>query len=131
MPPMGNNHRLRAVIVEGNAVSRELLRGILRNHGVEVEGEALGSEHALGLVRRLTPDLACVDIGLADGGGVSLLQAIKSERPQTRIIMVSGASQPDRVRGAMEAGADGFIVKPYSAATLFMTIARLFPALGR
>lgn len=118
--------RLRVLIVEDNPVSRELLRALLRKQGMEVVRECSSARAAIEAAARLRPDLVCLDIGLAEGDGIEVLRQLKSERAGLRVLMVSGASQRSRVREALEAGADGFVVKPYTPATLGAALERVF-----
>lgn len=115
---------LRVLIVEDNAVSRELLRALLRKQGMEVVRECSSAGAAIEAAARLRPDLVCLDIGLAEGDGLDVLRRLKREQPGLRVLMVSGASQRSRVREALEAGADGFVVKPYTPATLAAALER-------
>jgi two-component system chemotaxis response regulator CheY len=125
---MDGRKRLNAIIVEDNHVSRALLRGLLRAEEVEVTGEATNAERARALLVHGNPDLVCLDILLPDGSGIDLLRAIKADRPGVKVLMVSGATDIPHVRDALENGADGFVVKPYSSGTLLAALERLFGA---
>ena len=116
----------RAVLVEDNSVVRAMLRGILRNHRFEVEAEAGDGEQALAMVRKFRPDLVCLDIMLPGSDGIEILKTLKAEFPEIAVIMVSGASEPQRVRDALAQGASGFVVKPFSAGSLLAAIERAF-----
>lgn len=119
---------LKALIVEDNHVSRMLLRGLLRGHGVEVEGEAGSVEQAREALKRAQPDLVCLDVGLPDAPGTDLIQEVLAGYPAVKVVMVTAASRPEEVREALGRGAHGYIVKPYSAASLLSTLERLFGA---
>ena len=70
---------------------------------------ALGTEHF---------DLAILDIGLPDGDGLSLLQALRSAGCGTPVLMLTARfTLPDKVR-AFELGADDFLMKPFEQAEL-------------
>lgn len=116
----------RAVLVDDNSVARAMLRGILRNNRVEVEAEASDGEQALEMVRKVRPDLVCLDIRLRDSDGIEVLKALKKEFPEIPIIMVSGASEPEHVHEALAQGACGFVVKPISASSMLAAIERAF-----
>ena len=118
--------RGRAVVVEDNHVARTLLRGLLRKHGFDVEGEATGAAQAREVAARLKPDLVCLDIVLPDGDGIDVLQLLKADLPGIRVLMVSGAADVERVKEALSQGADGFVVKPYSEGKLAAALDRLF-----
>lgn len=118
--------RGRAVIVEDNNVARTLLRALLRKLGFEVEAELTAAAQACEVARRLKPELLCLDILLPDGDGLDVLQLVKAELPGTRVLMVSGVVDADRVREAVTNGADGFLVKPYSEGKLAEALDRMF-----
>lgn len=120
--------RGRALIVEDNHVARTLLRGLLRKHEFEVEAEATTAAQVLDLAQRLKPGLVCLDIMLPDGDGLEILQLLKADLPDMRVLMISGAADAERVREALSLGADGFIVKPYSEGKLAEALDRLFPS---
>jgi two-component system chemotaxis response regulator CheY len=120
--------KLRAVIVEDDAASRAMLRGILQNLHVEVAGEAANGRRGIQLSSEKTPDLVCLDIGLPDIDGGKVLEEMLATGPDTKIVMVTGSSQRDKVRECLAGGAVGYIVKPFAASTVRSTLKRLFPA---
>ncbi|NQZ08636.1 MAG: response regulator, partial [Algicola sp.] len=61
------------------------------------------------------PDLIFLDIELPDINGIEVLKRIKSKDPKSFVIMVSGESTIENVKGSLTNGAAGFIVKPFSA----------------
>jgi len=119
--------RLRALIVEDDAASRAMLKGILQNLDLEVVGEAPNGRRGLQLASELSPALVCLDIGLPDIDGGKVLSEMLASSPECKVIMVTGSSQRDKVRECLAGGAVGYIVKPYAASTVRSTIKRLFP----
>jgi two-component system chemotaxis response regulator CheY len=119
--------KLRAVIVEDDAASRAMLRGILQNMNVEVAGEATNGRRGIQLSAEKTPDLVCLDIGLPDIDGGKVLEEMLASNPESRVVMVTGSSQREKVRECLAGGAVGYIVKPYAASTVRSTLKRLFP----
>jgi len=119
--------RLRALIVEDDAASRAMLKGILQNLDLEVVGEAPNGRRGLQLAGELSPALVCLDIGLPDIDGGKVLSEMLAANPDCKVIMVTGSSQRDKVRECLAGGAVGYIVKPYAASTVRSTIKRLFP----
>jgi two-component system chemotaxis response regulator CheY len=122
-----SENRITAVVVEDDTVSRTLLRGVLRGLQVDVMGEAASGRRGIELIRQNTPSLVCLDIGLPDVDGGDLIAEVKSHCPAARVIMVTGTAKNDKVRAALAAGAEGYIVKPYASSTLRATLKRLFP----
>jgi two-component system chemotaxis response regulator CheY len=118
---------LRAVIVEDDAASRTILRGMLKKFGIEVVSECAQGRRAVEVVREVAPDVVLVDVGLPDVSGIDVLKAILEFAPEKMVVMITTSSQREVVRAALLGGAVGYIVKPYAIGTLRSTLQRLFP----
>lgn len=70
-------------------------------------------------------DVIFVDIQLGDGNGLELLQDLKSQFPLSKIVICSGYGTKANVTTALKRGADGFLVKPFSMASLTELLERL------
>jgi two-component system, chemotaxis family, chemotaxis protein CheY len=113
----------RILIVDDNAVIRDLLRGILRNHSdLTVVGEASSGETAIDLVEKLRPDLICLDVLLPGLDGIAILRALRAIRPEMRVVLVTGQATNSVVSEALSLGASGFVVKPFNAARLLSAV---------
>ncbi|MDH5259607.1 MAG: response regulator, partial [Gammaproteobacteria bacterium] len=62
----------------------------------------------------IVPDITFLDIEMPDGDGLEVLKYIKDNKVKTFSVMVSAHGTFENVKNAMDSGADGFIVKPYS-----------------
>lgn len=113
---------LRVVIIDGQAISRNLLSTILVNGGHDVIGDSNTSSAGLARLIKLRPQIVCIDIGHAEDGGMVLIDTIRSELPKALVFMVSGKMSQDMVQGALQRGVHGFIVKPFNALTVLTTI---------
>jgi two-component system, chemotaxis family, chemotaxis protein CheY len=113
----------RILIVEDNAVIRDLLRGILRNHAdLVVVGEAASGEIAIDLAEKLHPDLICLDVLLPGLDGIAILRALRAMHPEMRVVLVTGQATNSTVSEALALGASGFVVKPFNAARLLSAV---------
>lgn len=102
----------RVVLVDDHEPVRMGLKELLNAYGgFEVIGEASGGNEAVAETLRLKPDLVIMDIGLPDMDGITATQLIHSESPSTRIVMLTSHSDQERILGALEAGAVGYILK--------------------
>jgi two-component system chemotaxis response regulator CheY len=120
---MSEQKRANIVIVDDNAVVREVLRGMIgRDDGLTIVGQAATGETAIDLVKSLKPDLVCLDVMLPGVDGLEVLRAIRAANPDIRVILVTGHSTSDVVERALKAGANGFVVKPFNANKLLQTI---------
>ena len=114
---------LNVLIVDDNDMMRSLLRGILRNGGHNVIGEASNAPTAIEMANRLKPDIVCLDIVMpGEMDGLEALVEIKKDRTQTQVVMITGNADQDTVQEAINNGASGFIVKPFNAARVLDTL---------
>lgn len=111
---------LKAVIIDGNAITRNLLQTVLTNGGHHVVGDSNTSAAGLAKMVILRPQIVCIDIGQADG--MALLESVRSELPKALVFMVSAQMDSATVQGALQRGVHGFIVKPFNSVTVLTTI---------
>jgi two-component system chemotaxis response regulator CheY len=120
-PARGRQSRI--LIVEDNAVIRDLLRGILRHDAdLVVVGEAASGENAIDLAEKLRPDLICLDVLLPGLDGIAILRALRAVHPEMRVVLVTGQATNSIVSEALSLGASGFVVKPFNAARLLSAV---------
>jgi len=84
------------------------------------------SDEALELTRRYSPNVALVDLFLANESGADVCAAIRAESPSTKVLLISGAGRMSPA-AARAAGASGFISKDLEASE----VARAVQAVGR
>lgn len=114
--------RATVVIVDDNDMMRTILRGILRGEEYDVVGEARNGAMAVELADRLKPDIVCMDVLMPEKNGIEALVEIKSARPETDVVMITGNADPETVQEAIQNGASGFIIKPFNAARVLDTL---------
>ena len=110
------------LIVDDDPVIRQVLRLMLRESGFTVVGEAADGDEGLAACRHYKPEVVCLDINMPGTGGLATLQQIKSERPETIVIMVTGDASASAVKESIAKGAAGYIVKPFNAAKVIGSI---------
>ena len=106
---------LRALICEDDGGSTMQLRKALIRADYVVAGEATTGEAAIDLANKLSPDLILMDInmpGLIDGIEATREISLRLNAP---IIMMTAYSDPGYVDAALEAGACGYLVKPFTS----------------
>lgn len=124
---------IRVVLVDDQAVVRAGFTVILQEHGdIEVVGEASGGREALKVVRRVRPDVVCMDLRMPRGDGVTATRAIVAEREgeAPAVLVVTTFDLDADVFGALEAGADGFILKDCEPEELVDAVRRLAAGYG-
>ena len=102
---------VRVGLIEDHNLVREGLRLVLTASGFDVVGESPTVGGAFDLLEQTRPDVILLDLSLVDGDGVSLLRELHARSPQTRVVVVTMHRDPETVRQALLAGADGYVVK--------------------
>jgi len=106
------------LVVDDVAEQREIASRLLNRLGYAVTTASSGEE-AVVKVKRNTPDLVLLDMIMAPGmDGLSTYEEILAFAPDQKAIIVSGFSETDRVRRALELGAGKYVKKPYSIETI-------------
>ncbi|HEY8102126.1 MAG TPA: response regulator [Burkholderiaceae bacterium] len=113
---------LKVVIIDGNAISRNLLTSVLTTGGYEVIGDTNTSTAGIASMVKLQPQILCVDTGDAENNGMNMLESLRDLFPKALVFMVAAKMDSDRVQSALQRGVHGFIVKPFNAVTVLMTI---------
>jgi DNA-binding NarL/FixJ family response regulator len=103
---------IRVVVVDDHALHRDGTRQILEAHpDLEVVGDANSGEIALALVNQLRPDVVLMDIRLPGMNGIEVTRRLTRDHPDVHVLMVSAYDEDEYVRGALEAGAAGYLSK--------------------
>jgi CheY-like chemotaxis protein len=114
------------LVVEDDAIARKSLSAFLTGEGYQVEQASDGME-ALEILKDRTFDLVLSDIVMPRMDGLALIQHVRSNWPQTRIIAMTAYFQADSDKRFSVAGANGFIRKPIVLDDLLSRIQRLRP----
>lgn len=88
---------MRVVLVEDHKVIREAFASALTTAGLDVVGQAQSAIEALELVERTTPNVAVLDLQLADGkdaSGLDLAETLDARKPEIAILVLSVSRQP-------------------------------------
>jgi two-component system response regulator DevR len=114
---------IRLFVVDDHPVVRAGLRSIesLAPH-IRILGEAATLAEAEPGIQNLEPDVVLLDIRLRDGSGIELCRAIKLRRPTTRVLLLSSFVDDQLILSALDAGADGYLLKEDDAQRLVEAI---------
>jgi PAS domain S-box-containing protein len=117
--------RVRALVVDDNAVSRQVLASLLESAGVEVLTAAGGTE-AVEHTRRFVPDIVFMDRRMPDLDGLEATRRIRADARSSHIpvVAVSASAFTDSPEAAREAGCVDFLAKPIRAELLFAALQR-------
>ena len=123
---MKESHTLRILIVDDEKTIRRFLKAILLSHGYTVFEASSGLEALEGSIS-CHPDAIILDLGLPDRDGLEIISDIR-KRAKTPIVILSVRDQETEKIKALDAGADDYLTKPFSAGEL---IARLRAVMRR
>jgi UDP-3-O-[3-hydroxymyristoyl] N-acetylglucosamine deacetylase len=112
------------LVVDDEERIRSSLRGILSDEGFRVldTGDA---PSVMAIIARERPEVVLLDVWMPELDGIELLRRIKTERPATHVIMISGHANIQNAVAATRLGAEDFIEKPFSVAGLLASIGRV------
>lgn len=116
----------RILAVDDSPSMRDMVRIALSAAGFEVS-QAADGEEALAMARSCTFDLVLSDVNMPRMDGIALIRALRAEEAyrHTPILMLTTESSPERKREGKEAGATGWIVKPFDPVQLVATMRRV------
>ena len=111
---------IRILSIEDEGEIRRFLRSTLGANGMELV-EAETGKAGLQKITTMTPDVILLDLGLPDMDGMEVLRQVR-EWGRTPVIVLSARGQERDKVAALEAGADDYLTKPFSAAELIARI---------
>ncbi len=117
-----SSHRARLLVVDEDQAFRAPLVRILSGASYECV-EAQDVAEARRLVEDLDFDAALVDIGLPGESGIDLLRQLAADHPDVAVVMVTGVEDPGVAALAFEIGAYGYVVKPFQASEILISVA--------
>jgi AmiR/NasT family two-component response regulator len=119
MPAETKQHRV--LIAEDEAIIRLDLKEMLEEEGLAVVGEAADGEAAVRLAREVSPDLVIMDVKMPGMDGLTAAERIV-EDDLAAVLILTAFSQRDLVQRAADAGAMGYLVKPFQKSDLLPAI---------
>jgi two-component system, NarL family, invasion response regulator UvrY len=112
MTESNDRRALRVLIADDHAIVRRGLRDILDEVGLPVViGEAQDGLEAVEMGMAEKWDVIVLDITMPGLSGLEALRKLKRERPDQRVLMLSMHASLHFVRGALQAGASGYLTK--------------------
>ena len=116
--------RARVLLVEDTASLAAVYAEYLRAAGHAAE-HARTAEEALKLARAAPPDAVLLDLRLPDGDGMSVLRELRRESPDVAVVVMTAHGSVATAVEAMRSGAADFLVKPFAAERLAVTLANV------
>ncbi|RPE04621.1 chemotaxis protein CheY [Candidatus Pantoea deserta] len=123
---------LRFLVVDDFATMRRIVRNLLKDLGFNNVEEAEDGQDALNKMQQATFDFVISDWNMPNIDGLQLLTEIRSNPDWSTIpvLMVTAEAKKENIIAAAQAGASGYVVKPFTAAILEEKLNKIFEKIG-
>jgi two-component system chemotaxis response regulator CheY len=123
---------LKFMIVDDFSTMRRIVRGLLKEIGYSNAEEAEDGAVALNMLKAAKFDFVVSDINMPNMNGFELLAAIKKDESLKHlpVLMVTAEARKEDIVRAAQDGAAGYIVKPFTKATLEEKVQKIMQKLG-
>jgi len=109
------NMKIRIVIADDHRIVREGLVSLLeREPDIEVLAQAVDGKELVQLARKHDPDVVLVDIAMPNMNGLEAMRRLRAESMRCKVICLCAHAEPQQVAAALEAGANGYVLKENS-----------------
>ena len=124
---------MKFLVVDDFSTMRRIVRNLLKELGFANVDEAEDGAVALQKLEAGAFDFVVTDWNMPNMDGLTLLQRIR-QSPQLRhlpVLMITAEAKKENIIAAAQAGASGYIVKPFTSATLAEKLHKIFDKLGK
>lgn len=114
---------IKVVLADDHSMIREGISQLLElNENIKVIGEAANGKECLQLLSRCNADVLLLDINMPEMSGFEVLQAIKMQNYDIKVLMLTIHNEVEYVLKAVDFGADGYILKDSGSRELFKAV---------
>jgi len=114
---------IRILLIEDNRILREGITAVINGEkDVEVAAVSDGKDNTLSKTRSVKPHVVLMDLGLDSQNSLDVVQSVKKEFPEVKIIGMGLAPAQSDIMEFVQAGAEGFILKTATVAEMIETI---------
>lgn len=125
--------KMKFLVVDDFSTMRRIVRNLLKELGFANVDEAEDGQIALQKLNSLPFDFVVTDWNMPNMDGLTLLQNIRAT-PSLKhlpVLMITAEAKKENIIAAAQAGASGYIVKPFTAATLSEKLEKIFEKMGK
>ena len=125
--------KMKILVVDDFSTMRRIVRNLLKELGFANVEEAEDGAVALQKLQEGGFDFVVTDWNMPNIDGLQLLQAIRSNPALSHlpVLMITAEAKKENIIAAAQAGASGYIVKPFTAATLSEKLEKIFEKMGK
>jgi two-component system chemotaxis response regulator CheY len=123
---------MKILVVDDFSTMRRIIKNLLRDLGMTNVQEADDGQTALPILKQGGIDFLVTDWNMPGMTGIDLLKEVRSD-PQLAsmpVLMVTAEAKKEQIIAAAQAGVNGYVVKPFTAAVLKEKIDKIFERLG-
>ncbi|KHL03481.1 response regulator [Sinomonas humi] len=120
----GPSARLRVFILDDHELVRRGLQELLEDEGFEVIGTSGSAAEAARRIPALHPDVSVLDVRLPDGTGIEVCRDVHAVDPSLPCVMLTSYDDDQSLRGAILAGASGYVLKEIRGTELVSALRR-------
>lgn len=130
---MSNMAEMKFLIVDDFSTMRRIIRNLLKEIGYGNADEAEDGQAALNKLRAGAFDFVVSDINMPNMNGFELLTSIRADAALKHlpVLMVTAEARKEDIIAAAQGGASGYIVKPFTKATLEEKLLKILQKLGK
>ncbi|NQZ22326.1 MAG: chemotaxis protein CheY [Colwellia sp.] len=123
---------MKVLVVDDFSTMRRIVKNLLRDLGFTNISEADDGSTALPMLKEGSFDFVVTDWNMPGMQGIDLLKAIRADSNLSHIpvLLITAEAKKEQIVMAAQAGVNGYIVKPFTAATLNAKIDKIFERLG-
>jgi two-component system chemotaxis response regulator CheY len=124
--------KIKFLVVDDFSTMRRIVRNLLKELGFTNVDEAEDGAVALQRLRNGGIDFIITDWNMPNMDGLTLLQTVRGDPALTQlpVLMITAEAKKENIIAAAQAGASGYIVKPFTAATLNEKLTKIFEKMG-
>ena len=113
---------MKLMIVDDSNIMRETIETYLQNENVDVVGKAADGKEAIELFKSCSPDVITMDISMPKMNGVEATKRVKKRHTKIKVIILSRHREEEFIFQALNAGADGYLIKESAPSELISAI---------